>query len=341
MKPRRSDRAFTFAAGVRATDVNIACDGLGLASDLVFLSHANALPPRARLAGLGRRELLATEQTLRMLGETGSTLRARMLPAAFGRPFNLGPCRIELLPSGHLPGAAALLCEFETRRTMYLGAFCPEPILDGIEPFLSRRADALCIDAGLAAPELDVPPRQQVMREVLAFAETNLAAHSRVVLLVSAFGIMPMLAAALAKAGLAMRAHRRLAAVLTRLHLVCEGVPTVSRFSGKLNPGEVLLWPVEARNAASLAELGNVALGLVSGLAADPGTVAATRVTRGFLLSNLPTFSETLAAIETSRASEVALFHDAAGAVAARLGALGLDAYAVGPPRQMSLLAAR
>jgi hypothetical protein len=341
MKRRRSARAFTFTAGIRATDANIAYDGLGLASDLVFLSHANALPPRARLAGLGRRELLATEQTLRMLAGNGPRLRTRALPAAFGRPFNLGPCRIELLPSGHLPGAACLLCESETRRTMYLGAFCPEPILDGIEPFLSRRADALCVDAGLAAPELGVPPRRQVMTEVLAFVEENLATHGRVVLLTSAFGNMPMIAAALAKAGLAVRAHRRLAAVLARLHVVCEAVPTVSRFSGKLNPGEVLLWPVEARNAASLAELGDVQLGLVSGLAADPGTLVALRASRGFVLSNSPTFAEIVATIEASGASEIALFHDTAGAVAARLAAQGLDAYTLGAPRQMSLLATR
>jgi hypothetical protein len=341
MKAQRSARAFTYAAGIRLADANIACDALGHANDLVFLSHANALSPRDRLKELGRRELLTTEQTLRMLGAAAPTLRVRALPAAFGRPFTLGPCRIELLSSGHLPGAAALLCESERRRTMYLGAFCPEPLLDGVEPFLVRRADALCIDAALAASEFVIPPRQQVRVELQGFVEQSLAEGARVVLLISAFGATTTVAAGLAKAGVRLRAHRRLAAVLARLHLVCESVPPVARFAGKLGASEVLLWPAEARNAADLAELGDVRLGFVSGLAADPMLLTSMRIHRGFALSNLPGLAEILEVIGTSGATEIALFNDPSGTVATRLGARGLDAYVVGPPRQMSLPTAR
>src|SRR5512138_693159 len=134
MKPRRVPSAFAFRAGIRLVGTQVSCDALGFPSDLVFLSHANALPPRAKGAPLGRRQFVTTQQTLQLLGEAGDRLRDRTLPAAFGRPFNLGPHRLELIPSGFLPGAAALLCETETQRLLYLGAFCPEPFIAGVEP---------------------------------------------------------------------------------------------------------------------------------------------------------------------------------------------------------------
>ena len=168
MKPRRSKHAFSYRAGIRIPGTDITCDALGFPSDLVFLSHANALAPRgaADLAGgrAGRRQFVTTETTLRLLGDAGAKLRERALPAAFGRPFNLGPHRLEVVPTGYLPGAAALLCETETVRAFYLGAFCPEPFIEGIEPALIRRADAARSSRTI----------------VSALAMTNLRDHARI-----------------------------------------------------------------------------------------------------------------------------------------------------------------
>jgi putative mRNA 3-end processing factor len=142
---------------------------------------------------------------------------------------------------------------------------------------------------------------------------------------------------ALARAGIAMRAHQRIAAVLGRLRQACPSLPTVPRFSGRLDPGEILLWPPEARKAASLSGLGTADTALVSGSAADARAVAEMGVTRGFALTNLPSLPEIMAAIENTGAAEVALFRGAAEALAQRLRERGLDAYALDSPRQMQL----
>src|SRR5690349_11643258 len=100
--------AFSHRAGVRITGTHLTCDAAGSAEDLVFLSHAQAIgalgPRRLPLRRAGRQELLATDQTLTLLGPAGQTLRKHALPAPFGRPFVLGGLRVELLASGHLPG---------------------------------------------------------------------------------------------------------------------------------------------------------------------------------------------------------------------------------------------
>ena len=151
----------------------------------------------------------------------------------------------------------------------------------------------------------------------------------------------PAVVVELARAGIAVRAHRRIAAGLARLRLVCESLPAIPRFSGKLDQGEVLLWPPEARKAASLAALGDLRLALVSGAAADSEVLAHLRLRDGFALTNLPSFAEIVAAVEATGAPEVALFAGAAESVAALLRQRGLDAYALGPPQQMTLPAGK
>jgi hypothetical protein len=58
-------------------------------------------------------------------------------------------------------------------------------------------------------------------------------------------------------------------------------------------------------------------------------------------LTNLPSFGEIVAAVEATGAPEVALFAGAAESVAALLRQRGLDAYALGPPQQMTLPAGK
>jgi len=343
MKSRRLPPAFSYRAGIRIPGTSVTCDAAGFPSDLVFLSHANALAPR-ELSMLtsgrsGRRQLLATDKTLRLLGESGGKLRERTLPAPFGRPFNLGANRLEVLPSGYLPGAASLLCETDKRRVLYLGSFCPEPLLDGTEPALLRRADAVCIDATFANPDLVLPPRGQTLAQVRAFVERSLRDRGRLLLLASPFGALPAVVLDLARAGIAMRAERRITAVLARLRRVCESLPAIPRFGGKMNEGEVLLWPAQARNAASLATLGELPAVLVSGSAANPAVLASMRVQNGFALTNMPSFAEIVSAIDATEAREVAVFGGPAESVAVLLRGRGFDAYALDPPRQMSLLA--
>jgi hypothetical protein len=340
MKSQPRARAFSFREGVRIPGTEITCDARGFPSDLVFLSHAGALAPAgpAALAGgrAGRRQVVTTETTLRLLDEAGACLRARALPAAFGRPFTLGPHRLEVVPSGFLPGAAALLCETDTARALYLGAFCPEPLLEGIEPALFRNADAVCINAAAAHPGWVFPPRRQELERVRTFVEESLRAGARVVLFGSAFEALPAVVAELGRAGIAARAHQRIAAVCRRLRRVCPSLPPVARFSGKLDPNEVLLWPPEARKSASLAALGEFRGALVAAAAADPAMPATLGIGRGFALSNLPSFPELLAAVEAAGAREAALVRGPAEAVAAALRARGRDAYVLGPPRQMT-----
>jgi putative mRNA 3-end processing factor len=341
-KPRRETRAFVYRAGIGLAGTHITCDATGFPSDLIFISHAHALGNRgpAKLADrrAGRRQIVATEDTLRLLGEVGDRLRSRALPAAFGRPFNLGGQRIEVVHSGFLPGAAGLLCEEGQRRALYLGAFNPEPLVPGLAPADMRQADAVCIDATFGDPGLVFPPRRQVLAEARAFVQSTLTEGRTPVLLASAMGALPALACDLAQAGIPVRAHARFAVELARLHDVCEAIPAIQRAPRRPGADQALLWPAEARNAAALRELRAPRLALVSGSAAHPDVLARMQVDRGFPLTNLPSHDEILAAVQICGAHEVALYQAGAEDLASHLRSRGLDAYPMGPPRQMTLV---
>jgi hypothetical protein len=341
MKLRRSPPVFVYRAGIGLGGTPITCDGIGSASDLIFLSHARALAPRvaSQLCGAraNRRQIVTTETTLRLLGDTGDKLRERTLPAAFGRPFNLGEARIEVVPTGFLSGSAALLCEHDGHSTLYLGAYAPEALAPDLAAGEVRRADAVCIDATFGDPALALPPRQQTVSEIVAFAQMALAEKQTPVLLASPFGALAAVASALSRASLPLRAHPRIAAVLARLRPYQPSLPTAARFSGRVAEGEVLLWPAEARDAAVLSALERLRLAFVSGAAAHPETLAHMRVERGFALTILPTAAEIEATIAATGAQEVALFHAGAEALVKRLLDQGLFAYALEPPLQMTL----
>jgi len=336
------ETSFVYRAGIGLAGTHITCDATGFPSDLIFISHAYALGSRGpgKLAGAraGRRQILATEETLHLLGKAGDKLRSRTLPASFGRPFNLGEHRIEIVLSGGLPGAAGLLCETDGRRLFYLGTMSPEPLLPGLEPAGMRQADAICVDATFGHPSLVFPPRRQVLAELRAFVQDSLAEGRTPVLLTSILGTLPAVAHDLVQAKIPVRAHARLARELALLHEVWSTIPAIPSTPRKPGAGEALLWPAEARDAAALRALPAARTALVSGSAAHPDVLARMGVDRGFPLTVLPNHEEILAAAQMCGAGEIALYQAGAEDLAFHLRARGFEAYPLGPPRQMTLV---
>ena len=332
---KREPRAFNYRAGVRVAGTILACDATA-GSDLIFLSHAWALDARAARAlpraRHGRRQILTTETTLALLGAPGARLRAHALLAGLGRPFALGELRLELFASGHAPGAASLVCEIGAggRRVIYAG------VLGAGDTPAVRPADALCVDATFGAPRFAFPPAAEALADLRRLVVDALAGgHAPLVLLEPSASAL--VAAALVEAGVAVRGARPIVQVAAAHARAGLTVPPVQRWDGKLRPGEALLWPADAREARQLGRLESPVTILVSGRAREPGELARVRAEHGVPLSDRADFAGLLRYVEATGAREVALLRAPGDELAGALRARGVDAYPLGPPRQIAL----
>jgi putative mRNA 3-end processing factor len=331
-----STRAFGYRAGVRVQGTILACDA-SAGSDLIFLSHGEALDARAARAlpraRHGRRQVLATETTLALLGAAGDRLRGSALVASLGRPFALGELRLELFASGHGPGAASLLCDRGASRVVYAGAIGP-----GDAPAV-RTADAVCLDATFGAPRFAFPAPADA-RAQIARLVTGAIARGRAPLVLFDEGAAALaVGATLAEAGVPVRAARaavQAAAAYTRAGLM---TPPLQRFDGRLKPGEALLWPRDARDAAQLGRLAAPFVILASGYAADLVEIARARADVGVALAERADFAGLIRYVEATGAREVALLGAPGDDLARALAARGIDAYPLGPPRQIAMFA--
>ena len=336
MEPRKTrTRAFVHrAGGVRIADTVVACDAAA-GTELVFLSHAPALGAQARRAlprlGGARRQLLATELTLALLGPAGERLKAHALPAGYGRPFGLGDLRLEMFPSGFMPGAASLLCERGGRRIVYAG-----PI--GAAQADVRAADALCIDATYANAASAFPAREQALADVGRAVRDALARGEAPVVLVDPIAIALEVGAALAAEGIGLAAHRAIVQAAIAYRDAALPSPSPQRFAGRIGSGEALLWPATTRVPARRAGARPPSVILVSA-DADRAALAEAPAAR-IVFPTAADFASLLRYVDATGAAEVALINAPGDEPAAALRARGIDAYTIGPPRQIELFAA-
>ncbi len=330
------DPAFLYRAGIRIAGTVVTCDG-SAASDLVFLSHAPVLSAHRRggLPRLGsgnrRRQLLSTDATLTLLGPVGARLRPHALVAALGRPFALGDLRLELFSSDHLPGAASLLCEQAGRRLLYAG-----PTGDGAD---LRAADAVCVDARWAAADLELPD-SAAARAALLDACRHGDAGLAPVLLVDPPGLAPVIAQGLVEAGLSTRTHRKILEALAvyrqALGLVRPSA-VLQRFSGRLAPTELLLWPAGVPVPAQASKSGVRRTLLVGPDAPRQAVRQRVGATDGVAFPFGADAARLIRYVAATGASQAALVGAPDDHLADLLRARGVTAYRLGPPRQMPL----
>jgi putative mRNA 3-end processing factor len=348
---QKKQNAFLYRAGVRLAGTVVACDAAA-GGDLVFLSHASVLGARGRRAlphvGGSRRQILATEATLTLLGPFGERLRAQTLVVPFGRPFALGDLRLEIFPSGFMPGAASLLCERDGRRIVYAGPIgqleqpeqVGQPVAEDGRAEL-RAADALCIDARFASRDIAFPGRAAA-EEALRRLACDRSGGGAPLFLIEPPALAPVIARVLGAAGVSLRAHRTILDAVAAFRQVDprSSYPQLQRFAGRLADDEALLWPADARPPRQGGQVQARPSVLVSPRAGSAAAGARESVAHRLTFPHGGDFAQLARYVEATGASEVALVGAPDDELAGVLRGRGLSAYRIGPPRQIDLFQA-
>jgi putative mRNA 3-end processing factor len=326
--------SFVWSDGVRIGDTSIWCDARRCPAEATaFVSHARA----PRLRGGAECRVITTERT-RALRAIEVTPRgtAGMLVTPFGRPFALGRLRLELLPSGHVPGAAQLYVEIDGRRVAYCGPLNPAPGRFAEAPQV-RAAEALCIEAPLAACARKLPPRAETEAQLLRAVEAALDDGVTPVVLAPALGAGQEVVALLAAAALPVRVHPRIDA-WSRI-AARPATATVKKFRGSPARGEVVVWPLEARHAAAIGRLRAARLFAATGAALEPDAAARLRVDGAFPLADHGDLPSLVAFARAAEARDVWLTSGFSDAAARAFGAARITLHALGARRPMQQMA--
>src|SRR5678815_293906 len=126
----------------------------------VFVSHAHSDHTEVH------REIIVSEPTSRLMrARLAGEWTEQVLPFHQPRELSLGelPCRITLLPAGHIFGSAMSLIEAEGESLLYTGDFKLRPGLSA-ERCEPRHADILIMETTYGRPQYQFPPTQDVIQ---------------------------------------------------------------------------------------------------------------------------------------------------------------------------------
>lgn len=307
--------------GVHVTGTPIWCDARR-ARDVCFVSA----PDRVGRAGHG--QLIATAATLVQLGAAPGA----HLAVPYRRPFTLGTLRLELVPSGHALGGAALLVDGGDRRVLCAGVMATAAAGLG-EAGEVRRCDVLVLDAPYGRAHHRWPDPARAADDTVTDAARAVAGGATAVVLVTSPHKGLDVAARLAAAGLDVSAHRSIHHAARRLAAANLPAPAVRR----ARSGGALVWPARerARLATALRGARHRTI-LASGLATEREAVAALGVDAAHAWSDAADRDQLAALIASTSATRIYLTGRCADDVA---GWLGDRARVLAPPRQMDLFA--
>jgi putative mRNA 3-end processing factor len=321
---------------VRIEGTILGCD-VASGTGVGFVSNAFTTPPaRRRFRPGSRTQWIATAETLALLGRSGERLARAALVAPPGRPFTLGDLRIEVIPQDAFPGASAVLVEGRSRRWLYTGPL-GRAAASGAA---LRSVDALCVDATFG--HISLPPPDETWAAFHdQLANLRKRGHAAIVFVPLGETAAPVLVRWPSPRPV-LRAHRAIVALAGQLRAAGFAAPVPSRFAGKLDPGDVLLWPADQRGSPQLRHLDGAPTEtfFVSGWARQTPTAGHLQVAADHAIpwSSLCDREALLTFARTTGARDIATAGAGATALAEDLAReLGQLTYALVPPTQIGL----
>jgi putative mRNA 3-end processing factor len=202
---------------------------------LGFVSHAHT-------DHIARHEhVIATAQTLALMEHRLGALE-QTTAVRYGESVRLDGLGIELLPAGHVLGAAQVrVTRADGHRVVYTGDLSLGPVLTATQAEVAH-CDTLVIESTFGHPKYRFPPRDEVYDAVAAWARGNLEQGIRPVLFAYSLGKSQETIAQLSVRGLPVCAHPKIHDVVDVYARLGVDV-AARRFEGAFEGDEVGLFP--------------------------------------------------------------------------------------------------
>ena len=266
-----------------------------------FISHAHA-------DHLGSHELaFCTPETARLYRHRRGA-RRRTKDLLYGEPIEFGPFRLTAYPAGHCLGSAMLLAEDDQQSLLYTGDFKLGPSATSVEVDLPT-ADILVMECTFGKPRYQMPPRGEVVAELIDLAKATLAEGRTPVIHAYALGKAQEVTRLLTEAGISVLQHEEISSV-SKIYEQC-GVELgdFTEFHPELVPGRAVVTLPRAVRRFRLAGIPAPVSIAVTGWALDSGTKYRLGVDHALPLSDHADFDQLLETAERVGAREIYCTH--------------------------------
>ena len=280
---------FHWDRGLFLTAANLALD-VTRRQKLGFMSHAHA-------DHIANHELgLCTPATAALFRHRrGQYHRLKELP--YRQPFECGPLRLTTYPAGHCLGSAMLLAECDGQTLLYTGDFKLGPSATSEAAELPH-AEVLVMESTFGRPKYRLPPREEVIYELLTLVRSTLDTGRTPVVHAYALGKAQEVTKLLTDAGIPVQQHPQTFAV-SEVYLQCGvDLGNVSKYTDTWQSGHAIVTLPRGMKGFRLAGIDEPVSIAVTGWAMDSSTKYRQQVDHALPLSDHADFDEL---IETAR----------------------------------------
>lgn len=266
-----------------------------------FVSHAHA-------DHIAPHELaLCTPATARLYQHRrGRHRRTKLLP--FGEPLEFGPLRLTTYPAGHCLGSAMLLAEDGERSLLYTGDFKLGPSATCKSAELPQ-ADILVMESTFGQPRYRMPPREEVIGQLVELVQETLAQDRTPVVHAYALGKAQEVSKLLTLAGIPVLQHP-LTFAITKVYRECGvDMADVNEYREADLPGHAVVTLPHGMGGYRLAGIRRPVSIAVTGWAIDPSTKFRQAVDHALPLSDHADFDQLLETVEQVNAAEIYCTH--------------------------------
>lgn len=317
---------FHWDKGVFLTRAGIALD-VTRRQKVGFVSHAHA-------DHIARHELaMCTAATSRLYQHRLGPRRTAELPHR--QPIPFGPFTLTTYPAGHCLGSAMLLAADGEKRLLFTGDFKLGPSATCEEAELPQ-ADLLVMECTFGKPRYKLPPREEVVAELVHLVRKSLDDGYTPVIHAYALGKSQEVTKILTLAGIPVQQHPQIFAV-SQVYRACGiDLGNVTEYNGKIREGHAVVTLPQGMKNYRIAGIKRPVSFVTTGWAMDSSTKYRYGVDHALPLSDHADFDQLLETAERVGASEIYCTHGPAEFVG-HLRAAGFNAHPITGRFQMRM----
>ncbi len=317
---------FHFDRGLKLTSIDLAVD-VRRRQPRGFISHAHT-------DHMARHELaFCTPATAALYQHRYGRRRTHEMP--FRQSLQWGEMQLTTYPAGHVFGSAMLLAESDGCRLLYTGDFKLEPSATAEEAELPQ-ADILVMESTFGHPRYRLPPRAQVLEQLIAVVRKAIVEGATPVIYAYVLGKAQEVTKLLSDAGIPVLQHPLVYEISQVYEANGCSLGDYREFTGHAIHGYAVVLPPRGQRAAVLSLPARKVTIAVTGWAMDSETRYRWRVDHAIPLSDHADYGQLLEAVDRVAPREIYCTHGPESFVD-RLRDLGHNAQPLGAEIQLRL----